>query len=125
MHASLSQENVPHARRVREALALAYARHAAGRFGEAEDIARTVIALEPRNAQALHLVGEVALRRGDIHAALDYVARATASEPRFAQAHNTLGAAMKAAGKPDEAMKAYRTAVRLKPDFVEALSNLG
>jgi tetratricopeptide (TPR) repeat protein/ADP-heptose:LPS heptosyltransferase len=125
MRASLSQESIPPARRVREALALAYARHAAGRFEEAEDIARTVIALDPRNAQALHLVGEVALRRGDIDGALDYVGRATAAEPRFAQAHNTFGAAKKAAGKPDEAMKAYRTAIRLKPDFIEALSNLG
>jgi tetratricopeptide (TPR) repeat protein len=125
MRASLSEENVPHARRVREMLALAYARHATGRFEEAEDIARTVIALEPRSAQALHLVGEVALRRGDIDTAIDYVSRATASEPRFAHAHNTLGATMKAAGKPDEAMKSYRTAIRLKPDFVDALSNLG
>ena len=125
MRASLSEDNVPHARRVREMLALAYARHAAGQFGEAEDIARTVIALEPRSAQALHLVGEVALRRSDIDTAIDYVSRATAVEPRFAQAHNTLGAAKKAAGKPDEAMKCYRTAIRLKPDFVEALSNLG
>jgi Tfp pilus assembly protein PilF len=125
MRVSLSQENVPPARRVREALALAYARHAAGRFDEAADIARTVIALDPRNAQALHLVGEVALRRGDVDGALNFVGRATAAEPRFAQAHNTFGAAKKAAGKPDEAMKSYRTAIRLKPDFVEALSNLG
>jgi Flp pilus assembly protein TadD len=84
-----------------------------------------VIALDPRNAQALHLVGEVALRHGDLEGALTFVGRATAAEPRFAQAHNTLGAAKKAAGKPDEAMKSYRTAIRLKPDFVDALSNLG
>ena len=113
------------ARQVREALALAYARHAAGRFREAEDIGRTVIEIDPRNAQALHLVGEVALRRGDVEAALRYAGRATESQPRFAEAHNTLGAAFKAAGKADEAMKRYRTAVRLKPDFVEAHSNLG
>jgi protein O-GlcNAc transferase len=61
------------ARQVREALALAYARHAAGRFREAEDIGRTVIDIDPRNAQALHLVGEVALRRGDVETALRYV----------------------------------------------------
>jgi tetratricopeptide (TPR) repeat protein len=113
------------ARQVREALALAYARHAAGQFREAEDIGRTVIELDPRNAQALHLVGEVALRRGDVETALRYVGRATESQPRFAEAHNTLGAALKAAGKSDEAMKRYRTAVRLKPDFVDAHSNLG
>jgi tetratricopeptide (TPR) repeat protein len=125
MRSSLSESSGSHARRVRESLALAYARHAAGRFEEAEDIARSVVAIEPRNAQALHLIGEVALRRGDIETALGFVSRATAAEPRFAHAHNTLGAVKKAAGKPDEAMKAYRTAIRLKPDFVEALSNLG
>jgi Tfp pilus assembly protein PilF len=125
IHASLSDRSAPPARRVREALALAYARHAAGRFQEAEDIGRTVIEIEPRNAQALHLVGEVALRRGDVETALRYVKRATESQPQFAEAHNTLGAAFKAAGKNDEAMKCYRKAVQLKPDFVDALSNLG
>jgi tetratricopeptide (TPR) repeat protein len=113
------------ARQVREALALAYARHAAGQFREAENLGRTVIEIDPRNAQALHLVGEVALRRGDVETALRYVGRATESQPRFAEAHNTLGAALKAAGKAEEAMKRYRTAVRLKPDFVDAHSNLG
>jgi tetratricopeptide (TPR) repeat protein len=125
MRSSLSEDSAPHTRRVRENLALAYARHASGRFEEAADLARTVVALEPRNAQALHLIGEVALRRGDVDTALSFVGRATAAEPRFAHAHNTLGAAKKAAGKPDEAMKSYRTAIRLKPDFVDALSNLG
>jgi tetratricopeptide (TPR) repeat protein len=125
MQASLSDRSVPPARQVRETLALAYARHAAGRFQEAEDLGRLVVEMDPRNAQALHLVGEVALRRGDVDTALRYVKRATESQPRFAEAHNTLGAAFKAAGKPEEAMKCYRKAVRLKPDLVEALSNLG
>jgi Tfp pilus assembly protein PilF len=124
-HAFALGRSMTPARHVREALALAYARHAAGRFREAEDIGRTVIDIDPRNAQALHLVGEVALRRGDVETALRYVERATESQPRFAEAHNTLGAALKAAGKSDEAMKRYRTAVRLKPDFVDAHSNLG
>jgi tetratricopeptide (TPR) repeat protein len=123
--ASLSAQAVPPAREVREALALAYARHAAGRFQEAEEIGRAVIGIEPRNAHALHLVGEIALRRGDIDTALRFVEQATISQPRFAEAHNTLGAALKIAGRLDEAMKRYRMAVRLKPDLVEAHSNLG
>ncbi len=61
---------------IREALASAYARHGAGQFDAAEAIALDILRVDPRNAHALHLAGEVALRRGDALRASDLVGQA-------------------------------------------------
>jgi tetratricopeptide (TPR) repeat protein/ADP-heptose:LPS heptosyltransferase len=110
---------------IRAALELAYARHGAGAYDEAEQLGRRVLQSAPANAHALHLVGEVALRRGRPEEAITLVGQAVAAQPRYAEAHNTLGLAHKRSGAFELAAKHYKTAIRLRPDFVDAYNNLG
>jgi tetratricopeptide (TPR) repeat protein len=110
---------------IREALQHAFARHAAGAYAEADRLGRAILDIAPKNAHALHLVGEIALRHGHHDEAIRLVGQAVAVQPRYAEAHNTLGLALKQTGRLDEALKHYRTAIRLKPDFVEAINSLG
>jgi tetratricopeptide (TPR) repeat protein len=110
---------------LRAALQLAYAKHGAGAYDDAERLGRVILTHVPDNPQALHLVGEVALRRGQTDEALDLVGKALKAQPRFAEAHNTLGLAHKKSGALELAAKHYKTAIRLRPDFVDAYNNLG
>jgi len=110
---------------VREALALAYARHVAGQFDEAAAISRMILQHMPLNAHALHLVGEVALRHGDHATTIDLVGQAVEAEPRFAEAFMTLGIALMRANRAEEARRAFGRVVELRPKSATALSNLG
>ncbi len=110
---------------IRETLELAYAKHGAGAYDEAVELARLVLQSAPDNSQALHLVGEVALRQGRPDETIALVVQALTAQPRFAEAHNTLGLAHKRSGAFELAAKHYKTAIRLRPDFVDAYNNLG
>jgi predicted TPR repeat methyltransferase len=104
-----------------------YARlqHRSGRLPEAEALYRQILTVEPRHAEALHLLGVLAGQTGRNEVAADFMRRAIALRPDHAEAHKNLGVALKAAGKIDEAISAYREAIALKPDYAEAHKNLG
>ena len=99
--------------------------HQQGRLAEAERLYRQVLALEPRHAEALHLLGVVALQTGRHDAAADLIGRAIETAPAVAAYHANLAGALKGLGRLEEAAAASRTAIDLKPDFAEAWSNLG
>ena len=101
------------------------AHHRAGRFAEAEAAYRRVLAAEPDNPDALHLLGVIAHQARKHAAAVELIGRALAVAPDFAEAHNSLGVALHAAGKPEGAVAAYRRALALKPKYPEAHNNLG
>src|SRR5260370_19729732 len=80
---------------------------------------------EPNQAEALQLLGVIAIqtRRDDL--AIDYLNRALRLKPDFAAAHNNLGFALQRQGKLGEAEASLRQALRLKPDYAEAHNSLG
>ncbi|MFE1602196.1 tetratricopeptide repeat protein [Methylobacterium sp. ID0610] len=104
-------------------LARATALHRAGRAG-ADAIYRRVLALDPANADALHLHGVVVLQAGAAGRALGWIARATAVDGTQAIYRNSLGEALRALGRPEAALARYRQALALRPDYPEALANL-
>ena len=63
---------------VAEALALGTRHHQAGQLAEAERIYRQVLAAEPDNPQALHLLGLLAMQARQFDVAIGLIGRAIA-----------------------------------------------
>ncbi len=87
----------------------------AGHLNDAELLLRQVLAQQPGNAEALNLLGSIALRRNQPEAALPVLMHAVLLAPQAAEPRVNLGHAFKATGRPEEALVAYREAVALKP----------
>src|SRR5690349_21501330 len=83
---------------VREMLEGALAHHQAGRLVEAEAVHRQVLAIEPDNADCLHLLGMLADQKGSTAEAIGLIGRAVSIEPKHAAAHNNLGLVLQRAG---------------------------
>jgi predicted O-linked N-acetylglucosamine transferase (SPINDLY family) len=99
--------------------------HRAGRLAEAETIYRQVLAEAPDHADALHLLGVVALQAGQAELAIDLIGRAVAIEPRAADYHVHLGEAYRRLGRWEDAVASLRRSVELRPDDAAAYNNLG
>lgn len=99
--------------------------HQAGRLDDAERMYQQVLELDPRQADALHLLGVVAEQRGRPDEAAALIRKAIAVNGKVATFHSNLGNALHSCGRLDEAAAAYRKALALRPDYAEAHSNLG
>ena len=99
--------------------------HADGRVAEAEALYREVLAADPHNPHALHLMGVLALQRGDFERAYGLIGYAVRFRPNFPQALSNLGVVLEHLNRPADAEAAYREAIRLKPDYTDAHNNLG
>jgi protein O-GlcNAc transferase len=108
-----------------EALAGAVRHQQAGRFRQAEAIYRRILAEDPGDPDALHLLGFLAHQLGRHEAAVDYIARAIARNPSAACYHVNLGNALQALARFEEAAACYREALRRQPDSAEPANNLG
>ena len=108
-----------------EALAVALAHHRAGRLDVAEQIYRRILAAQPDQADAMHLLGVVAHQAGRHELAIERIQRAIALRGTDAAFHCNLGEAYRAQGRGEEAIACCRRAIELKPDYAEALHNLG
>jgi tetratricopeptide (TPR) repeat protein len=110
---------------VSQALADAVQHYQAKRLQAAEHICLQILAVDPFQTEALHLLGVVALQVGQYDAAAQHIGRAidlNESEPSY---HSNLGNVLKAQGKLQKAEHCYRKALELRPDFAEVYHNLG
>jgi predicted O-linked N-acetylglucosamine transferase (SPINDLY family) len=108
-----------------EAYAIAIEHHRAGRLRAAEQIYRGILQAEPRNADALHMLGIVHAQLGDPRGAVEHLHRAVMARPDWAEAHADLGNALREQGRFDEAVPFLWRALQLKPDHAAAQNNLG
>ena len=99
--------------------------HEAGDLAKAERNYRQVLAQDPANADALHLLGLVAYQARDYDAAVDLIRRAVHINGRVPVYHNNLGVALQERGDREEAVSHYRRALKLDPSFAGAHGNLG
>jgi predicted O-linked N-acetylglucosamine transferase (SPINDLY family) len=99
--------------------------HEAGRRREAEALYRKVLALQPRDAEALHLLGVLAYDDGRLDTALDLIGKAIAINATVASFHCNLGNTLRGLGRLDPAVASFRRALALRPDFPEAQNGLG
>jgi tetratricopeptide (TPR) repeat protein len=98
--------------------------HRAGNLGVAEKAYSDALQLDPRNADALRLLGSLYIQTHRPAEGEDYLRRALARQPQNPEIHNNLALGLRHLGRLDEARRHYERAVALKPDYVQALGNL-
>jgi tetratricopeptide (TPR) repeat protein len=108
-----------------ENLHTALAHHQAGRWQDAEKLYQQVLAVEPNNPDALHLLGVIASQNKQHTKAADLIRRAIAVKPGAAEFYNSLAIVMRRLGRLEEAEAAYRGSLRLNPNAFEVHHNLG
>ena len=99
--------------------------HRRGALAEAEECYRRVLAADPNQTEALHLLGLVAHATGNPAAAAELIEKAITRAPRHPVYHNNLGNALLSLRRPGEAASAFMRALELVPDFAECHNNLG
>jgi protein O-GlcNAc transferase len=97
----------------------------AGRKHEAEALCRRILDLQPRHAEALHLMGLVAADSRRWAEAVQWIGRATEIAPDRAEYWINLGTVLHPLGRLDEAITAYRRAISFRPDVAAGYNNLG
>lgn len=99
--------------------------HQAGRLDRAEELYRRVLSVEPRQPDALHLMGMAAFARGRAEAGRDLVCQAIKAKPNEAVFHANLGIVLESLHSWPEAEASYRRALALNPRNPAALNSLG
>jgi Tfp pilus assembly protein PilF len=99
--------------------------HRRGDLAAAEDCYRRVLADAPATAEALHLLGLVALQKGDAGKAETMIRQAIDIDDGRADYHTHLGNALQRRGDAAGAEQSYRGALTIDPRFAAALNNLG
>lgn len=112
---------MPHQALLRQALQA----HQQGRLDTADELYRQVLAIHPRQFDALHLLGVIARQRGDARQAVDLIRDALLVDPSQARAHANLGAALQDLGETQAALDSYDAALRLDPRYPLAWNNRG
>jgi predicted O-linked N-acetylglucosamine transferase (SPINDLY family) len=108
-----------------QALRNALGHHQAGRLAEAEGIYRQILTQSPDHAEALHLLGVLAVQVGRADAAIELIGRAIAINPTIAEYHANLGESYRRAGRYEAAIASFHRAIALKPGLADAHNNLG
>src|SRR5437879_6074121 len=109
---------------IAQALQAAVEHHQAGRLGQAEAIYRQILAQDPNQPDALHLLGVIAARAGQHAPAEQLVRRAIAVNPGNPSYHNSVGLILKSQGRVAPALDEFRRALRLNPADAVARRNL-
>ena len=103
----------------------AVAFHQAGQLSKAERLYQQVLADNPRNADALHLLGVVAYQVGRHEIAVNLITHAIEIDPQQIEAYNNLGIVFKEQKKLEKSIQTYHKAIEINPDHAEAHYNLG
>jgi protein O-GlcNAc transferase len=106
-------------------LARASAFHKQGRLAEAEALYRAVLAREPRQFDALHLLGLLHYQYGRYDDALAEFGRALALNDNVSSAHSNRGLALHALRRFGEALASYDRALQIDPANARAHNNRG
>ncbi|MBS0417407.1 MAG: tetratricopeptide repeat protein [Proteobacteria bacterium] len=99
--------------------------HQNGRLQEAMRLYQQVLHAEPRNVDALRLMGLALSSIGRQAEAIACYDRALAIQPSLAIAHRGRGMALMQLGKAQEALASFNTAVRLAPNDEVSLNSMG
>ncbi|ALJ36703.1 tetratricopeptide repeat protein [Azospirillum brasilense] len=109
---------------VQEALGLAVEYHLQGGLTEARELYGRILAVEPDQPHALHLLGVLDGQEGRPVQAMARIRRAIASAPDIADFHANIGKLAMALSRTDEAAAHHRRALTLRPGHPDALAGL-
>ncbi len=84
-----------------------------------------MLALDPNNADALHLLGVVEFQAGRFEDAIKLIKRALRRNANDPSIFVNLGLAYRRTNNDEKAIEAYESALALNPNFLDALYNLG
>jgi arylsulfatase A-like enzyme/tetratricopeptide (TPR) repeat protein len=96
-----------------------------GKGAEAIRQFERVLTVDPTNATAYQNLGIVALRRGDVLGATDYLAKALELSPKLPQALTTLGVIQARQGQVQAAISSWNKAIVADSRQYDAMFNLG
>ena len=94
--------------------------HRQGAIAEAASRYGQVLAAEPRNVDALYLLGVTLVQQGRLNDAVSRLRKAVKVAPTHALAHNFLGLAYLQQAKTDEALRAFDRAIQYQPKMLDA-----
>ena len=110
---------------IQKSLTAGFALHQQGKLDEAQSYYETVLSADPKNFDALHLLGVIAHQRQNHAAAMEWLNRAIQQNPRSALAHLNRGNTVKAMGDIRRAIIDFEKAIAMNPGYAEAYVNLG
>src|SRR5579864_8456286 len=110
---------------MRDDLEAAIALHQSGALEQAAQIYQNLLAGDPHQPDALHLLGLVAYQQKDPHRAIALISQAIAVNPNVAAFYSNLAEAYRATGQLERAAGCCRTALALQPENPQAANNLG
>jgi len=100
---------------IAELLQQALALHTAGRLAEAEKLYQQVLAFEPEQPDALHLLGAMAQQLGQSETAVALIRRAIARYPNNPDMHKNLGVALLSLRRFAEAQTSFESVLQFNP----------
>lgn len=98
--------------------------HARGQLDEARRLCLEILAENPRQPEALNMLGMVEYQTGRLDGAVRMLERAVACDPDNPAHYANLGMVLQVRGDVDVAEQQYRHALTLAPKHVETLHNL-
>jgi FkbM family methyltransferase len=96
-----------------------------GQLAEAASLYRRILAENPQDADALHLLGVLEHQRKNLSAAVELIDRAIRLRPTNAAFFCNRGNVLQDLKRLDEALASYDRALTIKPDLAEVLYNRG
>ena len=99
--------------------------HQAGQLKESAAAYAFVLQMQPRQFDALHLLGIVCIQQNNPQRAIEWLRKALKVNPESAHVHSNLGNALLASKQADAALASFDRAIAIAPDFAEAHVNRG
>ena len=99
--------------------------HQQGKIHQAESIYRQLLEKNPKNSDALHLLGLIAYQTGNHQGAVDMIDGAIEINPNVASYYSNLAIALIGLNQLNAAILNCQKAIELNIDFAEAYTNLG
>jgi predicted O-linked N-acetylglucosamine transferase (SPINDLY family) len=98
--------------------------HSAGRFADAEAAYRKILAQDPRQVAAIHLLGLLLLQQGKPSEGIQLMAQSVQMAPDNAVMCFNYGSALMQCGDSAGAVAQFRRALELQPNYPDAMNNL-
>ena len=106
-------------------LSQAIAFHQSGNLADAERLYLQLMAAQPKDAAAPHLLGVVRAQQGRNGEALELIGAALKIRPDAPEILSNYANVLKAQGRLPEALDSYDRALSFKPDYIAALAKRG
>lgn len=94
--------------------------HQRGLLTQAASCYEEVLRIQPRNFDALHLLGAIAAQTNDFPLSVKLISQAIEINPTIALAHYNLGVALNNLKEHQAALESCSRAIRIQPDYAEA-----